>query len=213
MDPKKIYRVKYVPATGDGTKPEDRGGVPEGAEGTPATGVDQGTKPEGRGDEIQVPEGAKDPDAVRNAIRAEREAAKAARAEAEAAKREAEALREKLAQAESASKDEVEKLRGELAAARGELKLFKSLADRYAVALDKGLPKALADRLQGDTPEALAEDADQLLSLIPRSGGGDPDFDAGPRKPGPKPKKRPEEAHNDFLSALFSGSATGDDVE
>ena len=48
--------------------------------------------------------------------------------------------------------------------------------DRQQVALEKGLPVELVDRLRGDTEDDLAEDADRLLALI-----------GTPRKPAPDP--------------------------
>lgn len=51
-------------------------------------------------------------------------------------------------------------------------------AARLRVALEKGLPADLVNRLVGSTPEELAEDADRLLALIKPS---TPSFDAGAR--------------------------------
>lgn len=48
---------------------------------------------------------------------------------------------------------------------------------RLRVALDKGLPKNLAARLQGDDEAALSADADELLALVPK--------DSTPRAPRP----------------------------
>jgi len=51
---------------------------------------------------------------------------------------------------------------------------------RAEVAAEKGLPPALAARLQGATREDLAADADALLALIPTP---------GPRTPAPDPSQ------------------------
>lgn len=56
---------------------------------------------------------------------------------------------------------------------------------RAEVAAEKGLPAALAARLQGSTREELAADADALLLLIPAA----PATPAGPRIPAPDPSQ------------------------
>lgn len=50
---------------------------------------------------------------------------------------------------------------------------------RQRIATEKGLPAALVDRLQGETPEELAADADVLLAAIPRPTA--PALDGGTR--------------------------------
>ena len=56
---------------------------------------------------------------------------------------------------------------------------------RLHVAFDKGLPKALAGRLQGSTAEELAADADALLALLNKQ-------DA-PLNPRPDPSQGPQQ--------------------
>jgi len=51
-------------------------------------------------------------------------------------------------------------------------------AAKLRVGIAKGLPADLVDRLVGNTPEELAEDADRLLALIKPAA---PSFDAGAR--------------------------------
>lgn len=66
---------------------------------------------------------------------------------------------------------------------------------RLTVGLEKGLPKALIDRLKGDDEETLTADADQLLQLFPPSGGASttnqpkPDPSQGARGPAPTTPK------------------------
>ena len=50
---------------------------------------------------------------------------------------------------------------------------------RQRIATEKGLPAALVDRLQGETPEDLAADVDVLLAAIPRPTA--PALDGGTR--------------------------------
>lgn len=56
---------------------------------------------------------------------------------------------------------------------------------RQQVATEKGLPAALADRLQGTTVEELTADADTLLAAMPRPTA--PDLDGGARGNGNGP--------------------------
>jgi hypothetical protein len=73
---------------------------------------------------------------------------------------------------------------GQLTKERDDLAAFKASADkfradaekeigsakhealRYSIALDKGLPRAVAERLVGDDAEALTKDADTLAELL-----------------------------------------------
>lgn len=160
-----------------------------------------------KNDEIPVPEGAENPDAVRRLIQSERDAAKTAKDAAKEAERkrdealaQVEPLTERIASLEADAQDAQQKL----AEATNATAPLQAQVDRLTVALDKGLPKVLADRLKGDTVEALAADADALLALIPKNDDG-PDFDAGPRAPAP-PKTTPEEAHQKLLADLFGGA-------
>jgi len=69
---------------------------------------------------------------------------------------------------------EVEKARGEAAEAVKQVAEVEARAARLQVALDKGLPVDLVDRLRGDDAESLSADADALLALI-NKGSGDTD--------------------------------------
>lgn len=53
---------------------------------------------------------------------------------------------------------------------------------RHKVATEKGLPAALAARLQGETEDEISADADELLKAIPRPSA--PDLDGGARGAG-----------------------------
>ena len=79
---------------------------------------------------------------------------------------------------------EVEKKRAADEAARAaelenRIKAQELALMRQRVATEKGLPAALVDRLQGETPEELAADADVLLAAIPRPTA--PALDGGTR--------------------------------
>lgn len=109
--------------------------------------------------QIEVPAGAENPDAVRNAIRAEREAARTERQRADE-------LAARLKEYEDANKTDLERLSGE----RDELRTSnESLATenlRLKVALQKQLPVELIDRLRGSNEQEMIEDAERLLGLL-----------------------------------------------
>jgi len=110
--------------------------------------------------------GARNPDAVKNAIQAEREAAKAAKKAADDANAALEAERAKVKSFEDRDKSEQEKAEqratdAETKAEKAEHKLL-----RLEVAADKKLPAKLASRLVGSTKAALEADADDLLKDV-----------------------------------------------
>lgn len=142
----------------------------------PAGEPQEETTPQENTDE-QLLEGAKNPDAVSKALKAEREAAKAAR-------KEAEALQAKVKEFEDRDKSELDKLAERAAEAEGEAYSANQQALKLRVAYSKGLPMELVDRLQGNSEEEVAEDADRLLKLVrPEPGAGA--FDEGAREPAP----------------------------
>lgn len=51
------------------------------------------------------------------------------------------------------------------------------------VATERGLPTALVSRLQGNTAEEMAADADQLLGLVAGAGRAGPGIPPAPRSP------------------------------
>lgn len=75
---------------------------------------------------------------------------------------------------------------------------------RLNVAYDKGLPKELASRLQGDDEAALQADADALLALIPHGGSSTtprPDPSQGARTPA---ASTPQDAFAAFMGPLLN---------
>lgn len=104
------------------------------------------------------------------------------------ANREAKNLRDRLkaaegrlAEVDDATKTETERMAERLAAAEARA----AWADRLEVAGDKGLTPAQARRLQGDTHDELAADADAFLAELEA---------AAPADPSPAtPRRRPQE--------------------
>jgi hypothetical protein len=82
------------------------------------------------------------------------------------ANKEAETLRLKLKEFEDRDKTEAQKLAERAAAAEKQAAEAQAELMRYRVAADKKLPAELAARLRGSTPEEMAADADELLSLL-----------------------------------------------
>jgi hypothetical protein len=103
--------------------------------------------------------GARDPDAVRNALKAEREAAKAA-------KKTADDLAAKVKEFEDRDKSEQEKAEQRAVDAEKKAAEAEKTLLRLTVASKKKLPAELASRLQGETEEELKADADKLLKLV-----------------------------------------------
>ena len=100
------------------------------------------------------------------------------------ANKEAETLRLKLKAIEDRDLSETEKLTARLTEAEKRAEKAEKASLRFRVGNAKGLPARLTERLQGDTEEEMAADADALLAeMKPRKGGGD--WDAGTRTPAP----------------------------
>lgn len=77
---------------------------------------------------------------------------------------------QRLAALEESQKTETQRLLEERDALRAERDTVQAEAMRARVALSKGLPADLADRLRGSSDEELAEDADRLLALLKPAG-------------------------------------------
>lgn len=99
------------------------------------------------------------------------------------ANREAESLRLKLREFEDRDKTELQKLTEAHQSAARDAAEARAEAMRYRVAVAKGVPAELAERLRGQTAEELEADADKLLSLLGSSlaNGKPPSFDSGAR--------------------------------
>lgn len=84
----------------------------------------------------------------------------------------------RLAEIEEAQKSAEQKAEERTRAAESNAASAVAEAARLRVALEKGLPADLVNRLVGSTPEELAEDADRLMALLKPAA---PSFDAGAR--------------------------------
>lgn len=78
---------------------------------------------------------------------------------------------------------DLERAQAEADALRNEVSALRLSEARKSVALAKGLPPALVERLRGDTEEDMAADADALLALV-----------SAPRTPSPDPTQGPQGA-------------------
>lgn len=72
---------------------------------------------------------------------------------------------QKLYEAETATRADLEK---QIAALNDRIRSQELAALRQQVAAEKSLPASLAERLRGETAEELAADADALLAALPR---------------------------------------------
>lgn len=120
---------------------------------------------EGDPDE-ELLKGARDPDAVRNALKAERERAKAAKKAADDASAELEVERKKVKEFEDRDKSAEEKAEQRAADAEKKADAAEHKLLRLEVAGAKKLPVPLASRLTGETKAELEADADELLKLV-----------------------------------------------
>lgn len=98
-------------------------------------------------------------DAGKKALEAERK--RAAQAE-----REAKALKTRLDELEAANLSELEKAQKAANDATARLAEFEQTTLRQKVALVKGVPADLVDRLRGTTEDEIAADADALMALV-----------------------------------------------
>lgn len=100
------------------------------------------------------------------------------------ANKEAEKARLKLKEIEDAGKSETQRVTEERDSLKGELTAAQVVALRYEIALDKGIPKSIATRLQGSTREEMEADAEDLLKTLGDAGNGrkTPRFDGGAKE-------------------------------
>jgi hypothetical protein len=100
------------------------------------------------------------------------------------ANKEAETLRLRLKEFEDRDKTEAQKLEERASAAESRLGPVEQENARLRVALAKGLPADLVDRLRGGSEQELAADADKLLELVGQQASGG-SFDGGARRTAP----------------------------
>lgn len=165
---------------------------------TPETPAPAAPEPE-VDEEIVVPEGAENPDAVKNLIAAERSAARAAYKRA----REAEA---KLAEIEEAGKPIEERLTSaQRIAADAKLE-----ATRLRVGMKHGLPLTFAEMLKGEDEATLETNAQAIITELKNRGPAPtlPGLDGGMKTP-PAAPANPAQAHNGFLVDVIRRHRTG----
>jgi hypothetical protein len=124
----------------------------------------------------------------------------AERKRAAQAEKQAKELAARLKEIEDKDKSEVDKLRDELEAAKRDAETARKDALRLKVGTDKGLPRTVAMRLQGDSEEEMAADADALLAEL-KPGVPSGDADGGKRGGTPDPKTD--------MNALLRAAARG----
>lgn len=100
-----------------------------------------------------------------------------------AAEREAKALKARLDELATANLSELDKAKKAAAEATAALEAERASNMRQRIALAKGVPADLVDRLRGDTEADIAADADALLALV-----------NAPRTPAPDPTQGPQGA-------------------
>jgi hypothetical protein len=112
-------------------------------------------------------------DPVRAALQEARDDRRAAEAHAKSVEAEVTRLtaevdeaRSALAAARETQPPEMETLQAEVARIQTETAATGLLLDKYRVAADKGLPLAMAERLQGDDREALEADAQTFAPFL-----------------------------------------------
>jgi hypothetical protein len=105
----------------------------------------------------------------------------AERKRAATAEREAKALKTRLDELEKANLSELEKAQRTATEATARLAEYEKTMIRQRVALAKGVPADLVDRLRGDTEDEIAADADSLLALVKAPTTPKPDPSQGAR--------------------------------
>jgi hypothetical protein len=137
-------------------------------------------------------------DAGKRAIAAER-------ARAEKAEKELKAFRDADEKRKTDEMSDLEKAQKAAKEATDQAQSATLSALRYRVALDKGLPANLADRLKGSTQEELEADADELADMVTTTPSGAPrrDPSQGARTTGASGK--PEDQFADFLKDKLAG--------
>lgn len=136
--------------------------------------------------EPQEPAAQGDPDQLgdsgKKALEAERAARKAAEARAATAESRVTELETSIGTLETTHQQALEAATGEATTARTEAEKAASDALRYKVALETGVPARHIGRLQGDTEEALREDAAAFVAdIVPGKTTPKPDLSQGPQ--------------------------------
>jgi hypothetical protein len=124
-------------------------------------------------------------DAGKRAIAAERARADKAERELASANGRLKAYDEAGISDPTATKAEIERLTVENGSLTGDIQSKAKEITRLNVGIDKGLPKSLIARLQGEDEETLSADADSLLEFMPA------DTKQAPPRPDPSQGPKP----------------------
>jgi hypothetical protein len=169
------------------------------ADATTAETVEQGPTTETTEVDTPAPETDALPQSIKDILEKERKAARDADRRAKAAEKKAQEYedRDKTAEEQATSRAE----RAETRAADAEKRLI-----RMQVALERKVPADLMEFLSGDDRAEIEKKADALMAhLKPRT---ETDMDNGVRET-VEDRKTPEQAHQEFLSALLGGRSPG----
>ena len=110
-----------------------------------------------------------------------KKAIEAERRERKAAERKAATLQAQLDELNAANLTELERAQRAANEATARLAEYEKTTIRQRVALNKGVPADLVDRLRGDTEDEITADADALMALVGAPKSPRPDPSQGPR--------------------------------
>jgi hypothetical protein len=153
---------------------------------------------------VETPEEPFDKDRAMSTIQKLREIEKKAKQDA----KELEQLKAEKSKREEAELSETEKLKKQAADAKAEADKLKADIMRRDVIAEVGLPSAFAERLKGDTKEAMLEDAKELAKLLPKQPTPPPHIQ--PTNPG---GASANETDADKRARLFGSNANPFDME
>lgn len=122
-----------------------------------------------------------EPDASDSLGDAGKRALTAERQRAAAYKRQADEWKARLDAIEAEKLSDIEKAQKAANEATQRAADLERAALRYRVAVEKGVPASLVDRLRGDTEDEVAADADSLLELVNAPRSPKPDLSQGPK--------------------------------
>ncbi len=112
-------------------------------------------------------------------------------------KRQADELKARLDAIEAEKLSDIEKAQRAASEATARLAEFERTPLRQRVALEKGVPASLVDRLRGDTEDEITADADSLLALVNAPTTPKPDLSQGGR--GPATPSAPRDEFANFM--------------
>ena len=137
-----------------------------------------------------------EPERAMELIRKQREENKALKKAA----LELEKYKQREEERKKAEMTELERLKAEYDQAQAELKASRLRTMQIEVAAKLGLPAALSDRLKGETPEEMEEDAKAILEVLPKQKAAP---NTGATNPGEQASK--EETRAQKLTRLTGG--------